>query len=243
MKSVNLEAYAPHSSFGAPDNLGTQVNDEVIVDVSGNVNMLGVRIIPPQGGQVQIEGTVDAEENWDNITFRGVSSDLYEDAIPSSSGGLYLGSTSVLEKVRFRVTQAGTRHGTIRGRASEFNAILESIEHKAPPHQFGFGQVHHDIQMESATTSTLWGPGDNRKFVVTGLSYSKDSTNNVTVFDETDEEGNRLFKSVSSASGGINNDIAFDPPYVANNTGNRLRVTNGGSQTVFIVAHGYEIIG
>lgn len=233
---VEEDLTGPWNAFGSKGNIGRKVDDQVVLSLKGHLNTLGARIIPPAGGQVVYEGSFDGDR-WVAVTLRNIEGDDYSQKTKTPEH--LIGSIAVLRKLRFRTEQEGTKAGRVRGSVSAATAVLEGIENRSPPHQVGHDNVHHDVFVDSAVTGeVVWDPGDDHKFAVTTLFYSQSANNTVTVFDETDEEGKRLLRTLTSSE---SDSINFDPPYVSNAAGNRLRFTVGGAQDTIIIVHGYEI--
>lgn len=91
----------------------------------------------------------------------------------------------------------------------------------------------------SQTAQTIWDPTGGTKFCVVQAIVSFSAAGALTVFDETDNAANRVFKLNGAANGGMA--VSFNLPVLSATADNILKYTTGtgaaGSLTVF----GYEV--
>jgi len=159
-------AYIPQirfENFGTTNNLGQNVNDEVVFDNIGGFSSIGFELAVPTGGTVVFEATFDGT-NWENIAMRSQDDDLVTSV--SSVSATFIGSISCARQFRVRTSVAGSASGTVQGRAQSDVSTLEGIEFGPPPHKIGFEPVHNDaIYVAQQTNTAFWTPASGKKFV------------------------------------------------------------------------------
>jgi hypothetical protein len=227
---------------GFAGNLGQNLNDTFEFDNSGGYSTIALQITVPTGGVACFELTFDGL-TWVPITLRDVENDIY--AQNTDDGTPFIGSIAGCKYFRVRTCSAGSAPGSVIGSASRGASILEGIEFGWPPHRFGFAPVHKDASFSSAQTGTaLWTPASGNKYCVTDLTIVCGGVTDsvVTIFDQTDSSGNRLFKGAIDV---VNNkqflhSQEFVTPYVASAADNVLKLTTSANITIDIMVHGYE---
>lgn len=231
------------ADFGSVGNLSPSAGDSFTFSNKAGFSTVGVHVVVPAGGTVQFQASFDGR-NWEPITLRGINSDILVQS--TSDDGDYIGSIAGSRSFRVAVTAAGSSAGTVVGRCSRDAAAIETIEFGAPPHKIGYNPVHRNRDYTTAQTgAALWTPSSGKRFVLTDIvifaSGTTDAT--LTVFDETDALGNRIFRSFVDVTN--NKQFAFSHgfkmPFVSDAADNVLRVTTDADLVFHIGAHGYEI--
>lgn len=219
--------------------------DEVFaVDNLGGFSTTAFYIVPPTGGEVAIEATFDTGASWVGISLRGVNSDIMTQSITET--GNYMGSIAGASALRFRTSSAGSGDGSISGRIEKAISVIETIEFGYAPHKIGYQTVHRDVSFNTAQTgTTIWQPATGHRFILTDLIVICGGVTNatVTIFDETDTVGNRVFKGDIDVANNrqFRMNHAFKVPYSSNATGNILKLTTDANITIDVTAHGYEV--
>jgi len=230
-----------YNDFGSANNLAAALNSEVVFVNNGGYSSLGFTLTIPTGATVQFEASFDGV-TYDDITLRSVGADGYVKSTTISE--TFIGSIATARMFRARVIVAGSASGTIMGRASRDASTLEGIEHGYAPHRIGFVGMHFDFSYTTQQTGVaLWTPTSGKKFVVTDYTFSVEGSAIVTVFDQTDATGNRLFNSDLKVTAGtsILIDHAYTLPFVSAATNNVLKLTTSAAITIRGTIHGYEI--
>jgi hypothetical protein len=236
-------ACAEFSDFGASGNLGQNENDQVLFTNKGGFSSIGLKVSAPTGGVATFEATFDGT-TWDPINLRSVDDDIYVQS--TNNGSVFIGSISCARAFRVRTSTAGSAPGTVMGRAAVAPSTLEGQEFGNPPHRFGFITTRKDKAFTTAQTGgELWAPASGKRIVLTDIimnvSGSTDGT--VTIFMETDAEGNRLFKGGVNVS--QNNQFtmnhAFRVPFESQVADEVLKLTTTANMTVDVMMHGYEV--
>lgn len=233
---------ANSENFGYSGNLGQSENDAVTFENKGGFSTIGFHLIPPAGGTVAFEASFDGT-NWEMITLRGINSDVLTQS--SDAEDDFIGSIAAGRQFRVRTSSAGGGAGTVMGRAQRDAAIIETIEFGAPPDKIGYDSVHKDVSYATAQTATaFWTPAAGKKFVITDMTIIVGGVTDgvLTIFDETDAAGNRLFKGTIDVSNNkqFSHVHPFSVPFVSAAANNILKVTTTANMTVDIMAHGYE---
>jgi len=238
--AITMSGFA-YEDFGSANNLAAALNSEVVFVNNGGYSSLGFTLTIPTGATVQFEASFDGV-TYDDITLRSVGADGYVKSTTISE--TFIGSIATARSFRARVIVAGSAAGTIRGRASRDASTLEGIEHGYAPHRIGFVGMHFDFSYTTQQTGVaLWTPTSGKKFVVTDYTFSVEGSAIVTVFDQTDATGNRLFNAELKVTAGtsILIDHAYTLPFVSAATNNILRLTTSAAITIRGTIHGYEI--
>lgn len=226
--------------FGSIGNLSEDQNSEVVVNVD-KFNSIGFRLVIPIGATVVFEGSFDGV-NYSPITLREIGSDGYTQSTDHDED--YIGSVSVLRKFRARVSVAGIIPGDLIGNVSQEVSTLEGQEHDPPPHEIGHGAVHRDFEFDTAQSATdVWTPAAGRKFVVTDFVLTATGEGDITLFDETDSAGNRLYKGTIGTVQDLSTiiPVSLKMPFVSSAVDNDLKLTTTGTIQVDGVVHGYEV--
>jgi len=195
----------------------------------------------PTGGEVVFEQTFD-NINWETLTLRSVDNDIY--CTGTDNGSSFLGSIAAVKKFRIRTSSAGSAPGSIVGRVIKGLTILEGIEFGYPPHKIGYPPFHIDKNYSIAKTNeVLYTPPTGKKFAVTdyGIIVSGTTDGIATIFDETNEEGKRLFNGnievVTNKQFSRNH--SFRVPFQALAIDNSLKLTTSTAIAIDIMIHGY----
>lgn len=229
--------------FGSTGNIPAAVDSTFdLVNIFG-FPTLGFRVIPPTGGEVQFQGSFD-DVNFSPITARRMSNDAYLQSTTLADN--FIMSISSLKTIRFKVITGGSTTGTVIGRASSAMSVLEGIEHGNAPHSIGEIIDRRDASFSTSQTATpVWTPAAGKKFVITDylLVISGNVDGRVTVFDETDVQGNRLINGFFDVS--INAPLSIvsnlRTPFMASAADDILRLTSTTALDVDISLNGYEI--
>lgn len=229
--------------FGEPGNLGQDVDDSVEFINSGGFSTVAMQVNVPTGGAACFEACFNNSDWWP-ITLRDIDNDEY--AQTTTDGTPFIGSISGVRCFRVRTCTAGSAPGTVMGTLQRGASTLEGIEFGYPPHRFGFAPVHRDVSFATAQTgAAIWTPVAGKKFVLTDLTIVCGGTTDavVTVFDETDATGNRIFRGTIDVSNNkqYTYDHDFKTPQVASAVDNVLKLTTTANITIDVTAHGYEI--
>ncbi len=240
-----LAAYLPPNNcedFGESDNLGKNENDSVVFSNTSGYSTIGFCCIPPTDGEVIFEGSFDGI-NYESITLRGINSDVLSNT--ASTVDNYVGSIAGLRLFRARTSTVGSANGTIMGRGQRDAAIIETVEFDAPPHKFGYVPIHKNASYtDTQTNSVIWDVTSDKKFVITDLiiTCSGNTDAQVKVFDETDSDGNYIFKGTIDVSNNkqFSFNHSFVTPFIADANNNSLKVTTSAGIDIDIVVHGYE---
>lgn len=240
---MTYSPFIPKKDIGATGNLSQTLNDTVEFDNDEGFVSLGMFVTPPTGGEVTFEGTLDGT-NLVTFSVRSMELDRILSTVTTATN--VIGSIATFRKIRLRTSVGGSADGDAVGRMSRDAAVLETIEFGAPPHKIGFDPVHEDAIITTATTTDLWDPATGKTFVATDLIVAINATpaasGFITVFDETDADGNRLFRLAwDTADGAFFVHIPFTSPYVSNSSGNILKVLTSVAFTMGVHVHGYEI--
>lgn len=229
--------------FGSTENIGAASGSEFIYKNINGMQVISFHIVPPSGGTVVFESTMDGE-NWVGTTMRAVDADLLTQETSVEED--FIGSISGALQMKFRVSASGSSVGTVIGLSQGAPAVIETIEFNAPPHKIGYPIKHKNgTYTDAATGVALWTPAAGKKFVVTDVIVIVGGNNSgrVTIFDETNENGNLVFNGDLDIANNRQFSIAipFNTPFISDAAGNVLRVTMTTAMTVDIIVHGYEI--
>ena len=227
--------------FG-PLTLGSGAGS-VSLSINGGLAGIMARLEPPTGGEITLEGTVD-DVNFDGFTLRSTQTDEFLSQIETPAD--MIGSIAGFRSIRFRTSVPGTATGIVEGRLIRSQNTLEGIEHLPPPHKIGHPPQHRDASFTTAQTNTvLWDPGAGKRFYVTDLiiAVSGNTDGTMTIFDETNVTGKRLWRGVLDPSNqfGIYLHIPLGVPFASSGDGNKLRITTDANIAVDIVVHGYVV--
>jgi hypothetical protein len=229
--------------FGNTGVLGKNYDDTFVVENDKGYNTIGIRVDAPTGGTVQFEGTFD-NDTWEPVTLRSIDED--EDVQTTDNGSSFIGSVAALSAFRIRTIVAGTSPGTVRGRASVGVSVLENIEHGWAPHKFGHPTVHKDKSYTTVQADqTIWQPASGKRVVVTDmiLNASGNTDANVSIYLNSDSEGNRLFKGDVNVT--QNNQWTFAHsyrvPFEAQVADYPVNITTSNGIKLDIMLHGYEV--
>jgi hypothetical protein len=91
----------------------------------------------------------------------------------------------------------------------------------------------------SQTSQTIWDPTSGKKFVVVQAILSFSAAGAITVFDETDDTTNRIFKINGAANGGMAWTAAI--PVISATADNILEYTTGAGAAGSLTVFGYEV--
>lgn len=231
--------------FGAAGNLAAALNSTFEYDNQFGFSTIAFRLKVPTGGKVAFEGSFDGT-TWVAITLRSIDTDEFLQV--ASADDTFIGSISSTRKFRVRTSTAGSAAGDVIGRTTMDVAMLEGQEFLPPPHKFGQTPIHKDKTITAAVTGlAIWTPAAGKKFVVTDLyiAASNMADMNLSIFDEADVEGKRLFKGLLdlSVNNGINLPISLKTPFVSSAANNSLRATSSVNVTECnVITHGYEVL-
>jgi hypothetical protein len=229
--------------FGVENNLGKDLNDTYEVINTRGYSTIAFHCNVPTGGEITFEVTYDGD-NWESVSFRSVDLDVYTKK--TNNGSDFIGSIAGARRIRFRTSIAGSANGTLKGQIQRDMAILEGIEFGYPPHRFGFTPIHKDATFSTTQTDTpIWTPETGKRFVVTDLQVSCGGVTDsvVTIFDDTNVLGNRLF----NASVDVTNNkqffanIPLKTPYLGASINNSLKLTTSAAIDIDVIMHGYEV--
>lgn len=236
---MDLRTYIQdYSNFGGVANLGSALNDSFIYENIRGFNFCAFHINVPVGATVVFETSFDGT-NYVPSTFRSIETD--ETTQKTTTSGNYIGSISNARKLRMRVSIAGVGTGSVEGRVSKEVSILEGIEHGWRPDNFTNPQSHIDVEFAAVTTGGIvWTPDPGKKIVVTNMIVSSDGVNLVTIYDQVNSVGNRLFKNRFSATATPFSHV-FSTPFVSGAIGNVIKLDTTSAATVNITLHGYQI--
>ncbi len=240
---MTYKPFVSHEDFGAASNLGQNLNDAFTYDNAFGFSTIAFGLTVPAGGTVAFEGSFDGT-TWVPITLRSIDTDEFQQT--ATVDEKFIGSIAGTRKVRVRTSVAGTAAGSVIGRATMDVAMLEGQEFFPPPHKFGHLPVHKDFSFTTAQTGTaIWTPAASRKYVVSDLSMIATGLigAEVTIFDQSDATGNRLFNGILDPS--TNNplivSLALRVPFVSAAINNVLKITTTANLNIGGVVHGYEI--
>ena len=175
---------------------------------------------------------------------RSINDDVF--ASSTTNGSDFIGSIAAVRSFRVRTSIAGSAAGSVVGRMQRDAAVLESIEFGYPPHRFGFTPVHKDASYTTAQTGVaLWTPASGKRFIVTdGLITASGTTDaTVSIFDDTDATGARLYRGYLNVSniGSTVINIPLKTPFLSTAADNVLKLTTSAAIDVDIILGGYEI--
>lgn len=91
----------------------------------------------------------------------------------------------------------------------------------------------------SQTAQTVWDPTGGTKFAVVQAIVSFSAAGALTVFDETDDTTNRVFKLNGAANGGMA--VSFKLPVLSATADNILKYTTGTGAAGSLTVYGYEV--
>jgi hypothetical protein len=224
--------------------IGKDENDVFEVINTPGHPTIGFHLIPPTGGTVTFEATFNGLSAWKPITMRGVDSDLLSQTADAEDS--FIGSISGVNRFRIRTSSVGSAPGSVSGSVHEYPCVIETVEFGPPPHKVGYAPIHKDANYTTAQTATaLWTPASGKKFVVTdiGLFASGSTDAIVTIYDETNATGNRIFSCYVEVATNkqFKHSHAFKVPWVSSAVDNVLRVTTSDAINIYVGAHGYEI--
>ena len=112
--------------------------------------------------------------------------------------------------------------------------LLERLAYMGPVQSFGGGVTKGYDWSEAVTEQTVWQPYSGNRFVISCLMINTSGACTVSVFDEVDDETNRLFKGVLAANATVI--IPYPVPRVAADANRKLEITTsatGGYLTVW----------
>jgi len=229
--------------FGFSGNLGLALNSRVEIINRSGFSTLAARVTAPTGGSVSFEASFDGGI-WEPISLRSIKNDEYQNVTDNNED--FIGSVSGARLIRFRTASAGSANGTVIGRLNREVSTLEGIEFGWPPHRFGFTPVHKDASFSTAQTgSILWQPATGKTYYVTDVSIIVGGSTDgiVTVFDDTDSTGNRLFKGAIEVA--TNRQFVFThqlkTPFKGASDDTILKLTTSAAMTIDVILHGYEV--
>lgn len=224
--------------------LGTVINDALTFDNNGGFMSVGFHCVPPTGSIVFFEGSYDGA-NFDTCLMRGTTTNAYTSQ--TAVTGFFVGSIANFRTFRIRTTTTGSVAGAAGGRAHKQVNTLEGVEQSNAPHRFGEVIVRRDASFTTQQTGAiLWTPSSGKKFVVTDFMVTASGTTDarVTIFDETNSQGNRLyngFLDLSATSPALIVAPALRTPFVSGAVNNNLRLTTSVAINIDVGIHGYEI--
>lgn len=239
-----VSAQSGRTKFGYLGNLDEEIDNAYVVEVLDNITSIGLRIIPPTGGEIVFEGSYGMDV-WETIELRNVSLDVIENS--ATADAHYIGSVLGLRWLRFRTLVAGSESGSVIGRLLEGASILESI-FGYPPHLIGEILIHKNTSFTTIQTNQpIWTPETDKKFVLTDLIIVAQGNTDavITIFDKDNEEGHIVFKGKIDVS--MNRQYSFNHafrvPFESDAKDNSLRLTTSAAINIDVVCHGYEIDG
>ena len=218
--------------------------NSTITYANDGFSVIGFYLVPPTGGAVVFEVSNDGGTNWESVSIRSTTDDLWQNPISSASN--YIGSISAVSHFRFRTSTAGSAPGSVIGQTGRQSSISEGVEFLAPPHRFGYLPVHVDASYSTTQTDTVIFTADStRKFVMTDfyviVSGAVDCS--IRVFDESDSTGHYVFKAMVTLSNqqpSLVFDHSFTTPFISSADGNSWKITTTADCTVDLMAHGYQ---
>lgn len=248
-----LAAISPDRRFAAV-TLGTVVNNSQSFDVNGADSAV-VHCGTSTTGTFTFEVTADGV-NWQNAEVRLTGNDSWQGGIAQTptANNVYRIFTVGYRNVRVRtVTTLGATVAITTTLAAHSPALL-AIKTGPAPHNFGYTQVHKNVDYTTAQTgAALWTPATGRKIAVTNLNIATGGTTAavVTVWfgatadttfstgtDQVVWRGEFAPSTTSRPFANIVFPIGAAP--VANTIDYVLRVTTSANITIYFSCHGYE---
>jgi hypothetical protein len=226
-------------------SLGSALNSSAEYDNIYGFATISFRLVVPTGATVVFEETVDGT-NYTATTVRANGSDDNYKQFTTVSDS-FIGSISGARKFRARVSVAGSAPGTFAGRATIFPSTLEGQEHGFAPHKRGFTPIRKDFEFLLSQVGTdVWIPAAGKKFVITSFTLFGSGTTDsiITLFDQTDVAGNRLFRGffdVSTNSPIFTSTYLGDSPFISSTENNTLKFSSSAGVDIFGALYGYEI--
>lgn len=229
--------------FGFVGNIPTTLNSAIeIVNLDG-FSTIVAWVTAPTGGEISFELSVDGI-HWETAYLWSLKDEIYTPK--TSNNESFRGSIAGARKFRFRVSSGGSAQGTVMGRIIREVSTVEGIEFGWPPHRIGFPTIHKDVSYTTAQTGTaIWTPASGKTYHITDASIIVGGTTDgiVTLFDNTDATGNRLFKGAIEVT--TNKQFVWDHQLKTTFRGaaadNVLKITTSANITIDVILHGYEV--
>ncbi len=228
--------------FGAVNNLGPGVGNNVTFVNTTGFHSIGFQLTIPVGGMVAFQGSYDGVI-WVEHSVIALSSFGYEFATPID--GPRVASISALKFFRVTVIAPGGSFGTVIGRASRELSVLEGSTRAPAPHQIGYKCEHIGFEFTVPTTAGIVGIAlpPIFRFVLTDLAFTVEGSGFITMFDEINDSFHWIFrgefKLPANQTQFVNQN--FSTPFVSATGGNRFLVTTTNTIITRGVFHGYII--
>lgn len=226
--------------FGAINNLGQNIGDSVVYTNDTGYSSIGFTLVVPSGGAVEFLGSYNGVD-YIPITMLATDGTGYVRAI--SYDDTFLGSIASLRSFMVRTTAAGSADGSVTGRASNANTVLDGINQGNPPAKVGTEIVHLGFEYTTPQTDTVIGivlPPE-LTYIFTDLYFSVSGTGRVTFFDEINDFPHWAFCGDFAVPLDQTEHIAraFAQPFRSIEPGGAFRITTTGTCRVLGNAHGY----
>ena len=229
-----------YQDFGAVGNLGENLNDEVLFTNTGGFHSIGFSLVVPTGGRVAFEGSYDGT-NFVPVTVLATDGTGYVRGIDYDD--TFIGSIATMRLFRVITVVAGSAPGTVIGRVSDAQNVIEGLDQTAAPHNIGMSPQHLGFEFTTPQTDVVVGVvlTADYKYAFTEIYISVTGTGNVTFFDETNNQFTWAFTSDFAVPLDQRENISrtFALPFVASAGGNSFKVTTTGTIQIIGTVHGY----